>query len=174
MNIPVQAGKMRRARVSWVIFLLEIYLLLIPFLVYEIASYLPDFALDYYDQLKDSLLSFLEKIRVIPAAEKTSGTTSPHNLRTCIDVIIIADSSRARQAFNNAENALKKLENEKKVAEKDISKIFDVESFGTEGEWKKLDGTCLEYDDGEYIYETCLFKEAKQKPKNGGTTYSLG
>ncbi|KXN92860.1 Glucosidase 2 subunit beta [Leucoagaricus sp. SymC.cos] len=125
--------------------------------IYDVASYLPEFALEYYDQFKDGVVSLLETLRVIPAADKTS-----------------VDSSRARQAFTDAENNFKKLQKEKKETEDDILKIFDVEGFGAEGEWKKLDGNCLEYDNGEYIYETCLFKEAKQKPKNGGMTYSLG
>ncbi|KAF5364120.1 hypothetical protein D9756_000935 [Leucocoprinus leucothites] len=125
--------------------------------IYDITSYLPDFALDYYDQFKDVLVSLLETLRVVPASDKTS-----------------ADSSRAHQAFTDAENNLKKIQKEKKETEEAITKIFDVKGFGIAGEWKKLDGTCLEYDAGEYIYEACLFNEAKQKPKNGGMTYSLG
>lgn len=85
-----------------------------------------------------------------------------------------ADSSRARQAFTDAENDLKKMQEEKKTAEEDVSDIFTAEGFGLEGEWKKLDGTCLEYDVADYTYEVCLFEEAKQKPKNGGVTHSLG
>lgn len=84
------------------------------------------------------------------------------------------ESSRARQTFTNAENDLKKLQNEKKDTEESLAQIFNVQGFGAEGEWKKLDGTCLEYDTGEYIYEACLFNEVRQKPKNGGSTYSLG
>ncbi|KAJ3567750.1 hypothetical protein NP233_g6158 [Leucocoprinus birnbaumii] len=123
----------------------------------DIASYLPDFALEYYDQVKEGLVILLETLHIIPASEKSS-----------------ADSSRARQAFNDAENNLKSIQKEKKDAEEAITKIFDVKSFGVDGEWKKLENTCLEYDTGEYIYETCLFNEAKQKPKNGGSTFSLG
>ncbi|KAF9448372.1 hypothetical protein P691DRAFT_800879 [Macrolepiota fuliginosa MF-IS2] len=125
--------------------------------IYDIAQYLPEFALEYYDQFRDGITLILETLRVIPATDKTS-----------------ADSSRARQAFSDAENQLKKLQEEKKNSEADIAEIFDAEGFGPDGEWKKLDGTCLEFDTGDYIYETCLFNEAKQKPKNGGTTYSLG
>jgi len=49
-----------------------------------------------------------------------------------------------------------------------------VDGYGREGEWKKLEGTCLEKDTGEYTYEVCLFDEARQKPNKGGTTFSLG
>lgn len=143
--------------------------------VYDIASYLPDFALEYYDQFKDSLVSLLELLRIIPASDKASGIPSTSRILTfTYENFFIADSSRARQAFNDAENGLKKLQQEKKETEEDVSKIFDIKGFGADGEWKKLHNTCLEYDTGEYIYEACLFNEAKQKPKNGGMNYSLG
>lgn len=115
----------------------------------------------------------MENLHVIPVADKTSGNFLP-----LPDVLVysavIVESSRARQAFTNAENDLKKLQNEKKDTEESITKIFNDQGFGAQGEWKKLDGTCLEYDTGEYIYEACLFKEVRQKPKNGGSTFSLG
>lgn len=66
------------------------------------------------------------------------------------------------------------MKEEKKNAEEDVQDIFSADGFGLEGEWKKLDGTCLEYDSGDYTYEVCLFEEAKQKPKSGGMTHSLG
>jgi hypothetical protein len=31
-----------------------------------------------------------------------------------------------------------------------------VEGFGKNGEWKKLEGTCLEKDTGEYVSSSCL------------------
>lgn len=143
-------------------------------LVYDITQYLPDSVLEYYDQFKDSIVSILETLRIIPATDKTSGIFLPSFFVLTLILVVTADASRARQAFTDAENELRKLRDEKKNTEEDISEIFDVEGFGADGEWKKLDGTCLEYDTGEYIYEACLFNEAKQKPKNGGMTYSLG
>jgi protein kinase C substrate 80K-H len=59
------------------------------------------------------------------------------------------DSSKARQAFNDAEAALNRAKEDKKIAEEDLDEIFNIQGFGAEGEWKKLDGTCLELDTGE-------------------------
>ena len=105
-----------------------------------------------------------------------------------------ADSSRAHQALTDAEAELERVKNEKSTAESDIAEIFNIHAFGADGEWKKLDGTCLEKDIGEcvhlsfpslyrrtycgfdcsYTYEVCLFNETKQKPNHGGQTFSLG
>jgi protein kinase C substrate 80K-H len=41
------------------------------------------------------------------------------------------------------------LKNEKEQKENDVKKIFSVDGFGKQGEWKKLDGTCLEKESGE-------------------------
>lgn len=40
------------------------------------------------------------------------------------------------------------------TAENDAKEIFNVHGFGAKGEWKKLDGTCLEKDTGEYVSAT--------------------
>jgi protein kinase C substrate 80K-H len=64
---------------------------------------------------------------------------------------LLADSSRAQQAFHDAENDLNGLKHDKENAEKAAKEIFDVKKFGPKGEWKKLDGTCLEKDTGEYV-----------------------
>ncbi|KAJ6567298.1 glucosidase II beta subunit-like-domain-containing protein [Mycena vulgaris] len=85
-----------------------------------------------------------------------------------------ADSSKARQALNDAEAALNRVKNDKKTAEEDMDEIFNIHGFGAEGEWKKLDGTCLELNTGEYTYEVCMFDKARQKPNKGGTTFDLG
>lgn len=103
-----------------------------------------------------------------------------------------ADISQSRQVFNDAEHSLKLAKKELETAKFDLEALFDVTGFGPEGEWKKLDGLCLEKDTGEYVvvyvffsvtgaqrlhsytYEVCLFGEAKQKPNKGGQNFSLG
>ena len=38
---------------------------------------------------------------------------------------------------------------EKEDKEKELSRLFDPEWYGPEGEWKKLSGTCIEKEAGE-------------------------
>jgi protein kinase C substrate 80K-H len=64
-----------------------------------------------------------------------------------------ADSTRAHQAFTNAQSALERLKADKMEAEGDIQEIFNIHGFGREGEWKKLDGQCLQTDSGEYVVQ---------------------
>lgn len=63
-----------------------------------------------------------------------------------------AESSRSHQVLSDAENELRSLENDKHSAEDQLSKLFDPQHFGAKGEWKKLDGTCLSMDSGEYVF----------------------
>lgn len=59
------------------------------------------------------------------------------------------DTSRSRQALSDAEVHLRDLKKEKEQAENDLKEMFNVHGYGAEGEWKKLDGTCLRTDVGE-------------------------
>jgi len=43
---------------------------------------------------------------------------------------------------------MKKEKNEKA---NEITEIFNIHGFGAKGEWKKLDGACVEKDTGEYV-----------------------
>ncbi|KAL0575900.1 hypothetical protein V5O48_006073 [Marasmius crinis-equi] len=126
-------------------------------LLFDLGSYLPDSVIPQYEEIRDTILSWFQILGIIRGDDSSA-----------------ADTSRARQALTDAENALKKAENAKKDAEEDLEDLFSVEGFGSEGEWKKLDGLCLEKDTGEYTYEVCLFGEAKQKPNKGGSNFSLG
>ena len=63
-----------------------------------------------------------------------------------------ADSSKAHQALTDAERELESLISDKEKTDSDTLEIFNVDGFGVEGEWKKLDGTCLEKDTGECVY----------------------
>ncbi|KAJ7367858.1 glucosidase II beta subunit-like-domain-containing protein [Mycena albidolilacea] len=128
-----------------------------PSSLFNVRSYLPDSLIPQYEGLRETLLSWLEVVGIAGSdAEKST------------------DSSKARQAFNDAEAALNRVKKDKKTAEEDLDEIFNVQGFGAEGEWKKLDGSCLALDTGEYTYEVCMFEEAKQKPNKGGTTFNLG
>lgn len=56
---------------------------------------------------------------------------------------------KARQAYDEAERSLGNARDELKTAERSLADLFDPEGFGKDGEWKKLDGTCLSKDTGE-------------------------
>ncbi|KAF8883454.1 glucosidase II beta subunit-like-domain-containing protein, partial [Infundibulicybe gibba] len=124
----------------------------------ELSSYLPDSLLPYYDDARNAIVSWLQTLGLING-ETDSGA---------------ADSSRARQAFNDAESTLNRVRDEKEKAQNGLANLFDVTGFGADGEWKKLEGLCLEKNTGDYTYEVCLFDEARQKPNNGGSNFSLG
>jgi hypothetical protein len=63
-----------------------------------------------------------------------------------------ADSSKAHQLLTDAERELESLISDKEKTDSDALEIFNVHGFGAEGEWKKLDGTCLEKDTGECVW----------------------
>ncbi|KAL4264047.1 Glucosidase 2 subunit beta [Pleurotus pulmonarius] len=125
--------------------------------LFDLASYIPDSIYPQYEELKDAVISWLEKLGIVKPSPDAA-----------------ADSSKARQVLTDAENKLNDLKRDQERAKEDMEDIFNPEGFGSEGEWKKLDGMCLEKDTGEYTYEVCLFGEAKQKPNHGGSTFSLG
>jgi len=124
---------------------------------FDLSAYLPDSLLPRYEVFREGLVSWLTRLGVV----KSSLTES-------------ADSSRAKQAYHDAEHSLSVAIQERENAEQSLSQLFDPAWFGREGEWKKLDDTCLEKDTGDYTYEVCLFDEARQKPNKGGQTFSLG
>ena len=65
--------------------------------------------------------------------------------------LLSVDSSKAHQLLTDAERELESLISGKEKTDSDVLEIFNVNGFGAEGEWKKLDGTCLEKDTGECV-----------------------
>ncbi|KAJ7667592.1 glucosidase II beta subunit-like-domain-containing protein [Mycena polygramma] len=126
-----------------------------PSTLFNIRSYLPESFIPQYEDVREVIISWLE---VIGNCRLRRRKTRP----------------KARQALNDAEAALNRVKKDKTTAEEDLDEIFNIHGFGAEGEWKKLDGTCLELNTGEYTYEVCMFDQARQKPNKGGTTFDLG
>ncbi|KAJ2914464.1 hypothetical protein MD484_g5925, partial [Candolleomyces efflorescens] len=127
-------------------------------ILFKITSYLPEDWLPHYEAWKDSFVEWLETLGVVRS--ESSGTSS--------------ESTRAQQILSEATQELNDMKREMAEAQSGVTKIFDPEHFGARGEWKKLDDLCIELNSGDYTYELCLFKEAKQKPIRGGTNFSLG
>lgn len=65
--------------------------------------------------------------------------------------VLIVEANQARQVLSDAEHSLKLTREEEQTARDDLSDLFNPDGFGPEGEWKKLDGLCLEKDAGEFV-----------------------
>ncbi|EJF63088.1 endoplasmic reticulum protein [Dichomitus squalens LYAD-421 SS1] len=126
-------------------------------ILFNLSAYLPDAVVPQYEALRDQLVSWLELLGL--AQSKTDAA---------------ADTSKAQKTLSDAEHSLNLARREKEDKERELSRLFDPEWYGPDGEWKKLAGTCIEKEFGDYVYEVCLFDEARQKPLKGGQTFSLG
>uniref|UniRef100_A0A8C4NV18 Glucosidase 2 subunit beta n=1 Tax=Dicentrarchus labrax TaxID=13489 RepID=A0A8C4NV18_DICLA len=90
----------------------------------------------------------------------TSMDCTDHHLR---DII------KARNEFDEAERALREVDDQIRNLEKEIS--FD---FGPNAEFAYLYSQCYELSTSEYIYRLCPFNRVSQKPKYGGSETNLG
>ena len=61
------------------------------------------------------------------------------------------DTSKMQKALNDAQHHLDQIHREKKKNDEAIERLFDPEWYGAEGEWKKLDRTCIEKEVGECV-----------------------
>ena len=75
--------------------------------VFELASYLPDSLLPAYEDVKDTLVTWLSKLGIVRSSSDSSA----------------ADSSRARQALQDAENALRDMKNDRETKASTAAKI---------------------------------------------------
>lgn len=124
---------------------------------HDIKAYLPDFLIPRYEGLRDILVSWLQTLGVVRGSPNAA-----------------SDATRARERLNGAERNLDSVQKQLETARTDLRDLYDPAWYGAEGEWKKLQNTCLTKDTGDYVYEVCLFEEARQKPNYGGSTFSLG
>ncbi|KAJ1310997.1 hypothetical protein OPQ81_009505 [Rhizoctonia solani] len=118
-----------------------------------IQAYVPDALVPTFLRIKSWLTG--------SSGASTSGETSEATVN-------------ARNAHNSAVNALRNSERELKDSEEALTKLESGGHFGKDGEWKKLDGTCLEKDTGEYTYSVCLFGSATQKSNRDHASHNLG
>ncbi|KAF8324464.1 endoplasmic reticulum protein [Cantharellus anzutake] len=120
----------------------------IPQVLFSIENYIPDSLMPLYESAKRTLLNTLHSLSIINAA---------------IDV------DKHRATHQSALNVLRQSQDQLKQNEDDLDKLFDPAHFGKQGEWKKLDGECIEKDIGDYTYSLCFFDSAHQKSRNGGS-----
>jgi protein kinase C substrate 80K-H len=143
--------------------------------VFDLESYIPDSIFPAYDKARTSMVGWLTAFGVVRGTSQPSeGTCFPLNRLVPPFLIGFPETAKARDAHSKAINALHATERKVEDETRALEKLFDPEWFGSEGEWKKLESTCLTKDTGEYIYEVCLFGAATQRSSNGGGSHSLG
>jgi len=125
--------------------------------LHDFKAYLPAFLIPQYEVLRDTLVSWFQVLGIF----KGSSTAA-------------SEATRAREKLNNAENGLNLAQKHLENGREELANLFDPTGYGAEGEWKKLHNTCLTKDTGDYVYEVCLFEEARQNPNHGGSSFSLG
>ncbi|KAL7424783.1 hypothetical protein Q5752_000467 [Cryptotrichosporon argae] len=130
-------------------------------LLYKIDEYIPDSLYEYYDAARDAAIDLLIRIRWIGKAQVTS--------RDEDDLPHVAAARERHQALTKDVN---KLNRDIKTAEGTLDRMRD--GYGPQGEWKKLDGTCIDTVAGDYTYEVCFFGKATQKSNKDGATNNLG
>ncbi|XP_062306167.1 glucosidase 2 subunit beta [Osmerus eperlanus] len=82
---------------------------------------------------------------------------------------LIDAAQKSRDEFDEAERALREIDDQIKNLEKEIS--FD---FGPSAEFAYLYSQCYELSTSEYTYRLCPFNRVTQKPKFGGSETNLG
>lgn len=105
-----------------------------------------------------------------PSQEKSNdddeGTMPPYDQET---QNLIDAAQKARDEFDEAERALREVDDQIRNLDKEIS--FD---FGPSAEFGYLYSQCYELSTSEYIYRLCPFNRVSQKPKYGGSETNLG
>lgn len=94
------------------------------------------------------------------------GTMPPYDQDT---QNLIDAAQKARDEFDEAERALREVDDQIRNLEKEIS--FD---FGPNAEFGYLYSQCYDLTTSEYIYRLCPFNRVSQKPKFGGSETNLG
>ncbi|KAI1785346.1 endoplasmic reticulum protein [Ganoderma leucocontextum] len=126
-------------------------------ILFNLSAYLPDALVPQYESLRDQVVSWLA---LFGLTQDKRGSA--------------ADTSKAQKALSDAEHSLNLARKETEDKDRELARLADPEWYGREGEWKKLAGTCIEKEVGDYFYEVCFFNEARQKPIRGGSTFGLG
>ncbi|UZJ50747.1 hypothetical protein CBS101457_000067 [Exobasidium rhododendri] len=133
-------------------------------ILFRIHEYLPDAVVPYFEAGVDTLLDLLLKANIISNVKRTT--------RKNVDEGEPENVSAARTHHRAADSTLKNVQSSLEEKRKDVDP--NPERWGRQGEFKSLDGTCVEKNMGEYTYEFCFFGKALQKPNRGHGNVALG
>jgi protein kinase C substrate 80K-H len=62
---------------------------------------------------------------------------------------VMTEATKAREKLNDAGRNLDYAQEQLKKSREELADLFDPAGYGPEGEWKKLQNTCLTKDFGE-------------------------
>ncbi|CAF0988010.1 unnamed protein product [Rotaria sordida] len=82
---------------------------------------------------------------------------------------LIETADHARNEYNEVE---RKVHDIKRQID-DLKRQSDVD-VGIHGEYSAFIDQCYDYEEREYTYRICMFKDAKQIPKGGGSEVTIG
>ncbi|WVQ94203.1 hypothetical protein IAU59_001281 [Kwoniella sp. CBS 9459] len=138
-------------------------------LLWKIDEYIPDSMYDSWETVRDTMIDWMVRLGLIGGKSKSTTKTSGSS----------ADGphvAAAKEKHRNLANDLNKLRNEITKSEETVSKLGggSGSGFGPLGEWKKLDGTCVDKVSGDYTYELCFFGRATQKSNKDGSSNYMG
>ncbi|XP_017310723.1 glucosidase 2 subunit beta isoform X1 [Ictalurus punctatus] len=114
----------------------------------------------------------LDKVRKAPSSIKTPEKIEEEDTMPSYDAetqALIDAAQKTRDDFEEAERALREVEDQIRNIEKELT--FD---FGPSAEFAYLYSQCYELTTSEYIYRLCPFNRVSQKPKYGGSETNLG
>jgi protein kinase C substrate 80K-H len=139
-------------------------------LLYRLEEYIPDSLYEYYFSAREAFIGALTSMGVLKknVIAHDGPRESPQIFK------LTADVSAARERHNAAERELNSVRSAISSAEETLEQIGNKHWFGPDGEWKKLDGTCVDTVAGDYTYELCFFGKATQQSNKDHSSNNLG
>ncbi|WVO16024.1 hypothetical protein L204_103689 [Cryptococcus depauperatus] len=129
-------------------------------LLWKFDEYIPDSLYDSWENVRDLAIEWMVRFGLAgKPKKKSSGPDGPQ-------------VAAAREKHRVLENELIKLQNTVRSTEDTLSKMN--KHYGSQNEWKKLDGSCIESVIGDYTYELCFFGKVRQKSNKDGSSNDLG
>lgn len=129
-------------------------------LLWKLDEYIPDSLYGSWEHVRDVAIDWMIRFGLAGRSKtKTSSGDGPQ-------------VAAAREKHRLLNNELVKLNGAIRDTE-DTLKNMELH-YGREGEWKKLDGSCVDKVVGDYTYELCFFGKATQRSNKDKSSNNLG